>query len=153
MAVVTLPEVQQWLETTKMSLAAVDPELSESARLVVFGKVSGTYDTSEWVDVATTPKLIRATIGKLVAAWEYLKAYGEEDESTYGSRMERQVYELLKEIDNGNVLLEEYPEIAGTLSEPVFYPNDESNASEVYDASGNYIALNDDVKFRMAGGY
>lgn len=136
-----------------MSLAAVDPQLSESARLIALGKLSSVYDTTTWVDTGTTPRLVRAAISMLVAAWEYQRAYGEEEDSTYGRRRERQAYDLLDGIVNGDITLEEYPEIGAESGTPVFYPNDLSNASEVYDAMDNYIASNDDVKFRMSGSY
>lgn len=136
-----------------MTLTNVDTELAETARLIALARLASVYDTTTWVDVATTPKLVRAIISMFVSAWEYQRAYGEEEDSSYGRRRERQAYDLLDNIVSGELALEEYPGAIDSMGSPSFYPSDESNAAEVYTATGEYVGANDDVKFRMSGNY
>lgn len=135
MVVVTLAEVQQWLEATKLTLDVVDEELAESARAIAFGKLSAAYDTSTWVSIGTTPKLVRTVISMLVAAWIYQREYAEEEDSAYGRRRERQAMELLSSIAKREIELEEYPTNSAEGT-PSFYPTDE-----------------DEIKFTMSGRY
>lgn len=153
--VVTLPEVQQWLESTKMTLATVDTELAESARLMAFSDISSAYDTSTWVDSLTTPKLVRAVISMLVAAWEYQRAYSEEDGTNYGDKLEARAMLLMQGIAAGTTELEELPGVGSSSGSPVFYPDDSTGYSEIYNANDVLIGLpgSEDIKFTMAAKY
>jgi hypothetical protein len=126
MAAVTLPEVQAWLETTKMQLDAFDPELEATARTMVFGKVGATYDTTGWTDETDTPKLVRSIIAMYVAAWTYNRQYSEEDPdgSGYAKWLIGMADQALEGVASGNVNLPEVPAGAEPVSAPSFYPDD-----------------------------
>lgn len=151
-AVVTLPKVQQWLETTKLTLASLDAELAETAREVAFSTLVNSYDTTVWVDTNTTPKLVQSAIAMLIAAWEYNRAYSEEGgEATYGKDLEEKAYGLLNGIADGQVALEEYPGV-GAQSETIsFLPDDSTGALEVYDGLGYLVGIagDEDIKTRI----
>jgi len=127
MAVVTLAEVQAWLEETKMHLDAFDPELEEAARVMVFGKVGTIYDTADWVDEDSTPALVRKVIAMYVAAWTYNRQYSEEDPdgSGYAKWLMSMAEIALEGISSGNVDLPEVPDSEQVpTSSPSFYPDD-----------------------------
>lgn len=126
MAVITLPEVQAWLETTKMQLADFDDEFEETARAMVFGKLEATYDTVGWTDNTNTPALVRKAIAMYVAAWTYNRQYSEEDPdgSGYAKWLIGMADQLVEGISTGNVDLPEVPAGAEPVSAPSFYPDD-----------------------------
>lgn len=151
--VVTLSKVQQWIEQTKLSLDSIDPELAESAREIAFSTLVNSYDTTIWVDVSTTPKLVQSAISMLIAAWEYNRAYSEEGGlATYGNDLEDKALALLNGIADGQIALEEYPGV-GALAETIsFYPDDSTGVLETYDALGYLVGLSgdNDIKTRMS---
>lgn len=150
--VVTLPKVQQWLETTKLTLSSVDEELAESAREVAFASLVNSYDTTVWVDSTTTPKLVQSAISMLVAAWEYNRAYSEEGGlATYGNDLEEKAYALLSGIAEGQVALEEYPTVGATAETISFFPDDSTGALEVYDGLGYLVSIEgaEDIQTRI----
>ncbi len=151
--VVTLAQVQQWLEQTKLTLDNVDEELAESARLRAFSDMASAYDTSTWVDSSTTPALVRSCISMLIAAWEYMRAYSEEDGTSYGMVLEARALALIESIANGSTELEELPGVGSASSIAEFYPDDLTGSSAIYDANGNLIGLagSEDIKFTMGG--
>ena len=151
--VVTVAKIQQWLEKTKLTITSVDPDQAESARQIAFAQLVNSYDTTVWVDVATTPKLVQSAISMLIAAWIYQKAYSEDGiVPAYGISPEEKAYALLNGIADGVVALEEYPGV-GAQSETVsFLPDDSTGRTDTYDAQGFLIGLSgdEDVKFSMA---
>lgn len=153
--VVTLAEVQQWLESTKMTLTTVDTELAESARVLAFSDISSAYDVSTWISPTSTPKLVRAAISMLIAAWEYQRAYSEEDGSNYGDKLEIRARLLIEGIAGGTTILEELPGEGTTTTSPEFYPDDSTGYSDIYDANDNLIGLagSEDIKFTMGARY
>jgi len=159
--VVYINEVQQWLERTKLDLGggpgfpADYQDLENAAKQQVFGEVSQLYDTSAWIDAASTPKLIRQVVSLFVAGWIYDRAYSEEDNSggpTYGTKLEGMALTLLAGIADGTTQLEEIPLDSSAINDPSFYPNDATGTEEITDAAGNLIGLaagSEDIKFAM----
>lgn len=153
-AVVTVAEVQSWLEVTKLTIADFDAELESTAQATAFGVLGDVFDTSTWVSPATTPVLVRKAIAMLVAAWTYNRQYSEEDPdgSAYARWLEEKAYALLEGIKSGDIDLVEVPDnvaaIAGTIS---FYPDDSTGRTQQYDDQGVAVGPIDGAaaKFRM----
>lgn len=125
--VITLAELQAWFESTKLEQRSVDATLEETARELVYSKVSGVYDTSSWVSVDTTPSLIRKVISLYVAAWIYKRAYSEDvrdTSETYGEELENMAKEVLAGIVDGSVDLPAETVPSNGTGQPIFWPND-----------------------------
>lgn len=123
-SVVTLQQVQQWLETTKLTLSAYDPELEITAQASVFSAVAAQYDVTGWVAPASTPLLIREAIAMYVAAWTYLRAYSEDSptENWYAMWLISEADTMIAGIVAGYTGLVEVP--LETASTPSFWPTD-----------------------------
>jgi hypothetical protein len=141
MALITLDEVQPWLEESKLRLAQDDELVEEvTASPLVLGKLAARFDTSTWVDENTTPEIVRKCIAMLCAAWRYNKHYSESEDGAgnpYANKLERMVWGdppdfmggiiggiLAGSIDIGTV---DGPAAEGTIA---FYPTD---AAEIID--------------------
>lgn len=140
MPVVTLDDVQQWLERTKLTLTAYDPKFEETARTTAFGRLSAAYDVTGWSDAASTPLLVRHVIAMYVAAWTYNRAYSEVDgTSEYATWLESKADALLEGIVSGRIDLAEVAGLSASAGGPSFYPNDTTE----FDGTGN------EIKFKM----
>lgn len=137
MAYVTELEIQQWLEATKLNVSSVDAQLELSARNIAFNKLSQIYDTTVWTNIATTPALIRQVISMLVAAWIYNRAFSQEDSegSGYAAWLEDKAMGLLESISTGALDLPEVVGIVTSVSGPSFYPNDDTELEDPYQAA------------------
>src|ERR1700761_5740624 len=76
----TIPEAQQGLEQTKLTVSAIDPELESSVWSVVWGQLAGAFGrdvVNTWVDTNTTPVLVQQVVSLLYASYYYRKEYSE----------------------------------------------------------------------------
>jgi hypothetical protein len=131
-AYVTLQEVQQWLERTKLDLTEFDIELEASAKSFVFAKVSRFYDTSTWLAANTTPELIRKILAILVAAWTYMRQYSEDEDALneYAEKLEKMAYDLIDGIIGGTLELSGAAAVLGGSTPATFYPTDAQDDAE-----------------------
>jgi hypothetical protein len=130
--IVTLPEVQQFLEPTKLTLVAYDPELYATSREIVFSRLAAYYTTSTWIDVASTPALVRKVVAMLIAAITYQRQYSEDmpiQDENWGVKLEQMAMTLLDGIVSGAVDLDAIA-VINPLSGPIFWPNDDSIDSD-----------------------
>lgn len=124
---VTVELVQQWLEKTKLTVGQVPDELDQTARDVVFGRVSQVYDTSTWVNTATTPSLILRIVSMLVAAWIYQSQYSENleiDAGNWGVKLESLAMGLIDGIVEQTIDIIDGGVVSSDLSNPLFFPTD-----------------------------
>lgn len=153
MAHVTQPEVQSWLEATKLTISTVDAELEATAAVTVFGALTHDYDTTTWTDSTTTPAIVRKVIAMFVAAWTYNRQYSEDapDGNAYANWLEAKANMLLQGLIAGTIDIIEVPGVPVSIGTPTFYPDDTTGAVAVYDALGNQVFPTgaDDIKFRM----
>lgn len=133
---VSLAEIQQWLETTKLTLAAIDANLEATAKEIVFSAIGTVYDTTTWVDAASTPPLVRKIISMMIAGWTYERQYSEDiadEQRSWGARLVDMANSLLTGLADRSI------DITGVVTtssqEPVFWPNDNS-----VDDEGNLLA-------------
>lgn len=132
MPYVTQPEVQAWLEPTKLTLDSVDAELEANAAVVVFTQLAQVYDTSTWVNAASTPELVRKIMAMLIAAWTYARAYSQDDIAVSEGFMrwlERKAHMLIEGLVSGAIDLVDVPGIAFPQY-PTFWPNDSTEVED-----------------------
>lgn len=147
MAVVTLQQVQAWLEQTKLTLPAFDTELELVARTNVFAKVANQYDVSAWIDAGSTPTIISEVVAMLVAAWTYRRQYSEDsnNDNWYAVWLENQAWSIVDSIVAGTTPVPGGVPIDGSGGPgvPDFYPDDDTE----FDGTGS------EIKFTMGSRY
>lgn len=131
MARITPQMAQAWFDGTKLVVESLDTPLLDLVETEVLGRIGAAFDTSTWVDVSTTPKLVRVTISKLYAAWFYNRQYSEEvgEQNVYAAKLEANAELLITGLIDGTIDLEEVPS-GDPSGQPGFYPTDESSAME-----------------------
>ena len=153
---ISVEEVQQWLERTKLAVDEIDTELEDTAVTMVFSRTSRSFDQSAWVDANTTPALIRKIISLYVAAWTYHRAYAEatgESLNDYAVKLEAMADNLIAGLNNDTIDL---TDVSTTIDEQtsaiVFVPSDTTGSSQQYDEAGASLAggqYGEGIKFTM----
>ena len=129
MAFLDSGKVQTWLEDSKFPVAVVSDDFETLAAGTVKGKLEARYDTSTWVDEATSPALVIDIMAMLVASYELRKAISEDDgESSYPKWLEARALQLCDDILSGAIELEGFAvDTDSTLGSGVeFFPTDAS---------------------------
>jgi len=132
-------EVNAWFEPSKLSLSVDEftknPEnvqLESQIVTQVFSRLRAVFDTSTWVDNATTPKLVKSICAMLIAAWIYDRVYSEnaelEETATYAELLRRTAEANIQMLLSGMIVLEENPTAAAGIGQPSFFPNDLSSS-------------------------
>jgi hypothetical protein len=159
MARVTGTDVQVYLDEDLFPIPENDtfPEEPTFADMV-FARLGQIYDTSTWLDTATTPSLIRRIIAMLVAANRYNKKHAEDDDAgnRYAYKLENRAWELVNLIMSDQAVLYDASLIElAELNDPRFWPTDATGASNVLDAMGHIVGVqgSDDIKFRMSASF
>lgn len=127
---ITVEEVRGWVEVTKLNIQDLDLNFLPQLETEVLTKINTVYDTTTWVDPASTPALIRVIITKLYAGWIYDRAYSENqsEANPYAAMLKENAGMLLQGLIDGTI---ELPGVTPTSSpNPSFYPNDASSALE-----------------------
>lgn len=158
MGLVAVSDVQAWLDEKKLAIPANDPLVEEPiVRAMVLSQISTVFDTSTWIDTASTPSLVKVIIGGLVAAKRYNKIYSETEDAgnRYANKIENQLNVLLQQIVDGTVVLTDI-ETGVTPAQhsghnPKFWPMDTTGAMQVFDARGKVIQPegSQDILFRI----
>ena len=136
MARVTLEEVRALAERTKLAIATIDTELLNHVEEEVLDRLNGqvlTDTINTWVDVATTPKLVRTIIARKYFAWFYFRQYSEDigtNENTYAQKLDASAEMLITGILDGSIII---PGLTQDLSTITFYPSDDSSAQDPKD--------------------
>lgn len=133
---VTVEEVRALAERTKLKIETLDTELLLHMEEEVIDRLSAQIDAvtiASWVDVATTPKLIRTIISRKYFAWFYFRQYSEDvgtSENTYANKLDASAEMLLAGILDGSIII---PGITTDISTITFYPTDASTATDPKD--------------------
>lgn len=138
---VSIAEVQQWIQDTRLSVGVVDPELEASAFSRVAGALALRYTTTSWVNTATTPTLVRAIISMLIAAWTINRAHAEtvDQVDAYGIHLESSALVLLGGLADGSILADDTAVSDSATGTPAFWPTDNATLvakEEGWDADG-----------------
>lgn len=130
MARITVEEVRGWVEVTKLNVQDLDLNFLPQLETEIFAKIGTVYDTTTWVDPATTPDIVRVIITKLYAGWIYDRAYSENqaESNPYAAMLKENAGMLIAGLIDGTI---EIPGVPATSNpDPSFYPNDASSAME-----------------------
>lgn len=112
MAHVTVAQVQQWLNSSKypLNLASLPTEQEHGAAEGVFAALEQRYDTSTWVDEATTPSLVRHIIAMLCASSLLRIAISEDDGiAKYCDWLDKRAQTLVDGLVSGALVLVDAP--------------------------------------------
>ncbi len=136
---ITVAEAQAWAESSKFtiptsgggsSFTAQDTSQLEQIEEEILAKIANAYDTSDWTDENTTPRLVRVAIAKKFVAWAYRRQYSEslgDVDASYSALLEANASSIIDGIVDGTI---EIPDEGGSNIGPVFYPTDASSALE-----------------------
>lgn len=133
---ITTSDVQSWLETTKLSVSTIEPNLEAQVSAEVLGKLGQTFSANVplWVDSTTTPQIVRQVIAMYYASWIYDRAFSEvetnEAVTSYGAVLRTWATSLLNSIITGSVEILDSP--ANAATGPIFYPTDTSSTWEAW---------------------
>lgn len=131
MAVLTVPEANAWLDSTKLTLSSIEVELEEQVKNQIFARLHGAFDTSGWVSNLSTPKLVRTILAMYYVSWIYDRAYSDDAESNAYAQLLRQMADAnIVGLVAGTIELTEFPDLNAGISSPSFFPNDASSANE-----------------------
>lgn len=128
MPVISVDDVQAWVESTKLSPSALDIDQLTQIESEVFARISSVYDTSVWVDRTSTPRLIQTIVAKMYTGWMYDKFYSENQSAPnqYSQLIKANAEMLIKGILSGVI---EIPGVSPANTQGAsFYPNDASSA-------------------------
>lgn len=127
---ITVEEVRGWVEVTKLNVQDLDLNFLPQLETELFAKIGSVYDTTTWVDPATTPDIVRVIITKLYAGWIYDRAYSENqaESNPYAAMLKDNAAMLIQGLIDGTI---EIPGVTpSSVPNPSFYPNDASSALE-----------------------
>lgn len=128
MARILLSDAQGWAESTKLPLSSLDVSLLDQIESEVLARVSSAYDTSTWLDAATTPTVIKVIFAKTYVAWVYDRQYSENQTqgNDYAMLLRQNAEMLITGLIDGTINI---PGVIPTGSGiPSYYPNDASSA-------------------------
>jgi hypothetical protein len=130
----TLEEMQAWVESSRLSVTFddIDDDLAKQITEQVFARLGLLYTTASWVDETTTPQLVRSILAMQYVAWKYDAAYSVDDEegSNYAALLRQTSENNMLALLSGVITLPDIvSEVAGTIGQPSFFPNDLSTAT------------------------
>lgn len=127
---ITVEDVKGWVETSKLNVQSLDMNFLPQLEAEVLAQLGQVYDSTVWVDVASTPRLVRVIIAKLYAGWIYDRAYSENqaERNEYAAMLKENAGTLISGILDGTIELPGTP--ITTNQAASFYPNDASSAQE-----------------------
>ena len=131
MPVFTASEANAFLDSTKLDIGtSIDNALADQMSLQVLPHLATVYDTSSWIDDASTPALVRSLVAMLYVAALYDRVYSDNADDTtsnYAFLLRRTVQSNISGLINGSLILAEDPDVAVGVDTPVFFPNDTSS--------------------------
>lgn len=135
----TLEDINTHLPPDKAEIEdAEDDALQVDAYRFIRAKLVGTFATTTlalWVDPTSTPEVIRAIAGRLIAAKWYMEIYAEDsdEDAKYAKALYDEAISMLQQIIDGFITVidpttgEPYPEVqTGMLTDTSFWPSDDS---------------------------
>jgi hypothetical protein len=125
--------IQQWLESTKLTITQIDPELEKSIWSMVWGQLAGSFGrdlANTWTNETNTPLLVQQIVSLMYASMFYRKEYAEvaasETNASYDQHLATLAADLLDGIMTGAL---EMPEVTvdSVGEHPAFWPNDKAD--------------------------
>lgn len=129
MSYISVADASAWTEPSKLTIGTIEPKLEEHAAELIINRVSGTFNTSQWADTSSTPKLIRTLIAMEYVAWLYDRTYSDLNEgSTYAALLRQTIDSNIAGILAGSITMDDATSISPRG--PSFYPTDLSSSQE-----------------------
>lgn len=128
MARISVDDVKAWVENSKLDPQALDLDHLSQIEEETLARLNAVYDSTTWVDRASTPRLIQVIIAKMYTSWLYAKFYSENqsDPNLYGVKVGQNAEMLIQGILDGTILIPGLPPTNPVTA--TFYPNDASSA-------------------------
>lgn len=129
MSLASLEDINVHLPPDKLEVTdAEESPFQTDAERIIKGYLSGIYTPitlASWVSPTTTPGLIRAIAGRLIAAFEYRRRYSEDslDDPQYAQNKYNEAMMFINELRSGTIVLDGITGETG-LSDLEFWPND-----------------------------
>jgi hypothetical protein len=137
MSYLDAPDVNSWLEGTKLTLppaSTLDPGIETLVAGVVLGALGAKYDTTSWINKATTPPLVTSLIAMRYAAAIYRRQYSEDltnVDNHWAKWLEMTAEATAASIVDGPIDIPGVdPGEQGSLGNPLFWPNDASSVDD-----------------------
>lgn len=130
MARIAVSDANAWLESTKLTLSTLEPELSLQIETQIVARLATTFSTITWVDENSTPKLVKSIIAMYYAAAVYDRAYTDDNDTTNNwAHVLRTLADAnIAGLIAGSVVLAEDPTANANTGTPMFFPNDLSSS-------------------------
>lgn len=134
-ALIELADATAWADTTSgkfPGMSQLDAALVAAIQSQVLSQLANIYPVVKWIDVASTPTLVKSIIGMLYTASMYDRVYANDDDtSNYATRLQDAAAKLLQGLISGNLALTDLPAIDATTTQlPAFYPTNASSVLE-----------------------
>lgn len=102
-AVITVADLQEWIEPTQLTLTAVPELIEESQRHIIFARLRPRFDVDSWTNSINTPKLVRTAIAMLVTSVlnNRANASANSDVSTYSADLRMWAYDICNDLVDG----------------------------------------------------
>jgi len=128
-------DVQAHLPSDKLKFEEIPDDKEQlilDAERVIRGTLAGVIaplTLAAWTDPDSTPQLIRAISGRLVAAATYRLRYSEDslDDPQYAQFIYDEAMRLLMGIISGSIILEEVPTEGAQFDNTYFWPNNSTD--------------------------
>ena len=116
-------------DATKLVFAAVDSNEEASVKTEIFSQVGQVYDTTLWVDTASTPQLLLKIMAMFYVGWHYQKVYSEDDTpNNFGMLLIARGQRLIDGLIDGSIDL---PDVTAAAVKNIgtadYYPSDASS--------------------------
>jgi hypothetical protein len=124
-AYATQQAAQQWLQRTKYQVVDIDDEIDDLAANAVITALTRRYDTTTWVDTASTPPLAVNLINMLYASYWLRRSTSEDDgAATYCDWLDKRADAMIKGLTSGNLDLPgvDPDEDSADVGVPEFWP-------------------------------
>ncbi len=107
LSLITLADIQQWLNGDQYENLTLDEQLVQSAKTRLFGKLRTRFHTERWTTYASTPEAVRVAISMLVASIIYRRDYSETNpsENNYATWLEMEAHRTVDELIDGVTVL------------------------------------------------
>lgn len=138
MALASLDDINLFLPVDKIKVdTAKYVPFQLDAERIIRGYLAGYFTPATlatWVDPDSTPGLIRAIVGRIVAAFYYRERYAEDqlDDPKYAQNLYDTAMQFLRDIMAGILVVEEVTDQPTTdrLTSDDFWPNDTTEPSK-----------------------
>lgn len=124
MALITVAQVNAWLDPTKAAISSLEDDLTHNVQIKILSKLETRFDTSGWTTASATPDLVQTVIAMLYAGTIYDRAYSEDlisGEDPYGRRLQEDAHNLCEAILNGYIELRDLSGYSNPAA-PEFWP-------------------------------